>query len=1077
MKLLSLAFSSFRHFKRHNLGLALCWAVTCAVLVGALNLGGVVSSSLEKMTWQSLGQVKWALQAPNRTFEMSLAERLKKEASVDIVPFWFQSGSVHRPDGALRLNECQIWGVPESFWGLGEVELSSSEKTEQPFVVLNSTAAERLEVQKGDSIIVRVPASSAVPSDLMLAEEELVAIRVTISAIFDADRFGDFSLGHTHVAPFNLYLPLSFLQNELEIENRVNGLVATQSTSGVEPDWKGTMQAAWSLSDLEMELIESEDGKWLDLKTKDIFFPTHIEAVLREQFKEAQFIFAYLVNRIASDAGFIPYSMVAAVDGPINSGLEGFQENEILLSDWALEDLGLKAGATITLRFFLPDRSKKLLETDQDFILKGAVPSTIHLDGGWMPDYPGMSEAESCMDWDSGMPIDMSLIRKKDEAYWETHKGTPKALIHMKRAQAVWDNRFGKLTSIRFPNRPGLKERVEMDVLQTLAPEDFGFTFLDVRTEAQSSLDQAMGFGGLFAGFSFFILFGALGLTALTFMLQMEYRRREMGTYLALGFRRSMIVGIWIWEMLLVAIPAMVVGVLLGLGYCWLLFYAIGGVWAPVIGTPFIEFDILLSSLGSGVAMALGITLITLVLMVIRGVREPVTHLLQGSALPKVTRKNRLIRWVGPVLFMLGAFSIYRGSVEPDQQAVTFFTGGFFLLFGGLALFYSALVRRPPVKGAVTWTLFYRAWNNNRLFALRSLSIVSMVGFAVFLIISVDAYRLSAQGASEKLSSGTGGFDFILSSTVPMAAEAVLDQVGKDDFVVPIRLRQGDDTSCLNLKRAVQPRLLGVPFEALLGRFTFLSKGEYPKRPWQNLEGRLSDGSIPVIGNFNTLMYSLGLKVGDQLDWVADNGEPCKLRVVAALDNCLFQEGILISEANFLELHPSQALYQRFLIDAQMAGQIETRVLSESLSDFGVEAQTTEDYLARYDRVQNTYISIFQSLGILGLFLGTAGLAALLFRNVSDRQAELALYRALGYRPSQLFSLVLLEHLMLFAFGLFLGLGTSAIALAPRVIQFGVPVITFVAMPSVLFILGLGVVFLSAKLALKTSSLDALRRE
>jgi hypothetical protein len=68
-----------------------------------------------------------------------------------------------------------------------------------------------------------------------------------------------------------------------------------------------------------------------------------------------------------------------------------------------------------------------------------------------MPDYPGLTEADSCGDWDSGIPIDLKKIRDKDEAYWDKYKGTPKAFVSMEAAQAIWSNRFGTLTAVRWP--------------------------------------------------------------------------------------------------------------------------------------------------------------------------------------------------------------------------------------------------------------------------------------------------------------------------------------------------------------------------------------------------------------------------------------------------------------------------------------------------------------------------------------------------------------------------------------------------------------------------------------------------
>ena len=55
-------------------------------------------------------------------------------------------------------------------------------------------------------------------------------------------------------------------------------------------------------------------------------------------------------------------------------------------------------------------------------------------------------------------------------------------------------------------------------------------------------------------------------------------------------------------------------------------------------------------------------------------------------------------------------------------------------------------------------------------------------------------------------------------------------------------------------------------------------------------------------------------------------------------------------------------------------------------------------------------LSTFQSLGALGLLLGTVGLAVVQLRSVLERRGELALMRAGGFRPRRLVEMVLLRE-------------------------------------------------------------------
>ena len=81
--------------------------------------------------------------------------------------------------------------------------------------------------------------------------------------------------------------------------------------------------------------------------------------------------------------------------------------------------------------------------------------------------------------------------------------------------------------------------------------------------------------------------------------------------------------------------------------------------------------------------------------------------------------------------------------------------------------------------------------------------------------------------------------------------------------------------------------------------------------------------------------------------------------------------------------------------------------------------------------VQNTYLSIFQVLGGLGLILGSAGLGVVLLRNVLERRGELACLQAVGFGRPALVRLVLWEHWVLLGMGLAGGVAAAIVAVLP----------------------------------------------
>jgi hypothetical protein len=311
--------------------------------------------------------------------------------------------------------------------------------------------------------------------------------------------------------------------------------------------------------------------------------------------------------------------------------------------------------------------------------------------------------------------------------------------------------------------------------------------------------------------------------------------------------------------------------------------------------------------------------------------------------------------------------------------------------------------------------------------------------------------------------------------------------------VVPLRMREGDDASCLNLNRAQQPRLLGVPTEQLAtrGAFTFarVIAGAPADNPWRLLEEyRSQEGEssteqdavrvVPAIGDLNSILWAMGRKVGDELNYTDDRGREVRVRIVGAVANSILQGSLLIDEDVFVELFPSEVGYRMFLVDApsnkveQVSGE-----LARALSDVGLELTPATRRLAQFNAVQNTYLSTFQVLGGLGLVLGSVGLGVVLLRNVLERRSELALLLAVGYRPGGVRRLVLSEHGLLLVLGLALGVAAAAVAVAPSIHSSGLPVLSLSLTLAAVFVSGLFWTWAASRWSLRGELLSALRRE
>ncbi len=431
-----------------------------------------------------------------------------------------------------------------------------------------------------------------------------------------------------------------------------------------------------------------------------------------------------------------------------------------------------------------------------------------------------------------------------------------------------------------------------------------------------------------------------------------------------------------------------------------------------------------------------------------------------------------------------------------------FFGGGSALLVALLCAQAAWLRRRAasPIRGSGWWPVSRLGVRNATHRPGRSVLCITLIAFAVFIIVAVDSFRKDDSAAALDRKSGSGGYALLAESMLPVvhdpngeegrealtlgtsAGEArELEGVRFERF----RVRPGDDASCLNLYQPRNPKIVAPTDEFLdAGRFAFQSSlaesSEEKENPWLLLRREFADGAVPVIADANSLSYVLHLKLGE--DFVLEReGAPVRLRVVGALADSIFQSELLMAEANFKRLFPEQEGARMFLLDVPTAEKAEAvaGTLEERLADFGFDVTRTSERLANFHRVENTFLSTFQTLGGLGLALGTLGLAAVLLRNVLERRRELALLRAVGYGKSHFALMVVAENALLLFCGLLTGTACALLAVAPVVASRGgqLPFASLGALLLAVVASGLIASLLATVAALRSPLLASLRAE
>ena len=1073
MTALRLVLDSARFYWRTHLGVIIGAALGAMVLTGSLLVGDAVKATLKKQALARVGQADLAMSGGDRFFQSSLAQKVNLNAAAVVLV----NGSISRADGTGRVNQAQVLGADDHFWTLAPGKTSPLAAGE---LAINQRLAAQLRAKLGDTLIIRVEKPGLFSRDAPLSgeENEVVALRMNVAHIVGDEGYGRFALNAGQVPPFTAFVPLDFLQQRLGLAGRANLLLwdgAELMTAT--PAWFKTNSSpfdnfkrhvAWEFTpaDAMLEIRKVQTGE-IELRSARVFLdPPVVAAAPPATDGHRVEALTYFVNELRLGDHSTPYSMATAV----NTAATGFlpadlANNEMVISQWLADDLGVAAGGEVTLKYFVMGERRQLEEKARKFTVRAVLPMTEpQLNTSWMPEFPGLSDKKNCRDWKPGFDFDSKRMRDKDQQYWEQYRGTPKAFVNLEVGREMWSNRWGNTTSVRWPDAAN-PATIEAALRKNLKPEQLGFQFIPLREQALAATDAPVDFGQYFVYFSFFLIVAAAVLTGMLFVFSLEQRNSEAGLLLALGLRARQVRRIFLAEGAVLALVGSILGVIAGALYTKAVLWALSTVWRGAVGSVEFVFAVSPVTMLTGIFSGLFVAWLAMWMASRRQLKHSARELLSGefSELPAKTRKRRFF---GPPALAIVCLVAALAMPLLSKDAATFFCAGALLLTAGLAF---SLWRLRILASAATSgleSLNQLGFRNASRRRGRSLATAGVLASGVFMVVAVDAFRHGPVGNTTNRSSGTGGFALIGESSLPIYDDlntakgretfALDEEIMKGVSVVPMRVHDGDEASCLNLNLALQPRILGVKLEDMESRHAFehlhLAVGyavsyqgnpkaaaetpvptrDEPRGIWSHLAETTPDGAIPALVDATTLEYSLKKSVGDTIDYQDDRGATFKVRLAATVNGSILQGSVIIAENRFIEKFPSLGGYRFFLIDCPPEKIEAVRAeLSRALADRGMQVTPTATRLAEFQAVENTYLSIFQALGGLGLLLGSAGLAVVVARNVLERRREFGLLEAVGFRPRQLRRLVFAEHGWLIACGLGIGAVSALVAVWP----------------------------------------------
>ncbi len=1056
--------------------------ILSAVIAGSLFTGHSVRSSLKRTSEGKLGNTDIIITSGLRYFDPSLAEKISEQTGNPSVSILETEGYCSNFSSGLTALNVKIYGIDGNFFpfhGSGSLPVSPGEAG------INNALARHLDINEGEEIIVRFRETDPLPANAPFApSKDNHGSRVMkVSRIIPPEDAGDFSPGVSQQIPMVLFLNISDLAPGPEKKIQANRILTDQVNKA---DYNKILSAVLSPDDIGLTLRLSAKTGERELISDRIFLDRLLVSEILEKIPGSEAVLTYLVNSFRINEKSTPYSFVSALPGNLYPGIGA---DEIIINRWLAEDLDAVPGDTVTLDWYDPLSGKSLKEKSRDFYIAAIGENDDkYADPSLMPDFPGISGSTTCSGWNAGVPILLDQIRKKDEDYWNSYRGTPKAFISYETGKMLWGNNFGTATAIRFPESLSLHEIT--DRLRTvLDPATAGLSVTDARDSAMEGAGQSVDFSSLFLSLSFFMIISCLILLSLAVSMYFDTRKKQTRIMYALGFRNKYLKNLLFRESFLLSLAGAIPGVFLGYLLNLLIIKALNSVWSGAVQTTALSADFSIIPLAYGFSSVLIISAVLIFFKSGNFLKQ--MTLPEGGKLKKHSPGKNLIAFS---VVLICAISLFiSGFTVTDYETILFFTSGIFLFTAFILLARYFYIRES--SGSDIETLSGKSFQR-KYYSFHPSHIVTPVVFiaaGIFAVMITGANKLILTDKMLDRPGGTGGYLLWAESAVPVK-EDLMSESGrmeydldeeelKDMFIVQCSRVPGDDASCLNLNYVASPPLLGVDPEEFIKKkaFSFASDIRLQKEssPWELLGNNPDSNTVYGIADQTVLQWGLQISIGDTLVFRAENGQPLNIIIGAGLKSSVFQGYLLISEENLSLYFPSVEGSSVFLVDGrhESAG-LYRNTLNERLSGYGFSATDAGEKLASFFRVTNTYLNVFAVFGAFGMILGITGLGFVLLRNYNIRKREFAFLSATGFTIRSIRKLILRDQLIILVWGVISGAVSGITATIPSVRSGNeMPWCLVIIMILLIIITGTAVLYISVRRIKSSELIFRLRKE
>ena len=1084
-------FKNISHYKPFYRLIAIAVAVAVAVIVGSFAVGDSVRNTLIKRVEERLGKTETVIFARYSYMDDAILQSSLREVG-----------------GLLSNGFVSISGqlIPVMVWGTDDMGIQKGEAAVNRalFDEINTVETGRAPSLQDNPIVLRLPAAGMVPlGSMYVTDTYTTSLRLKLNSVISVEQGGNINLKNEQTIPFNIFVNREELSETMGVAGKINVILSDKIIS------KEEFAAAWNYrySGLNLTPVPSPKERGEDAATlariynPSLKHPTHrlqigaseeesdglrkipnqvrdamtvfsdrifIQNQVVETLSPSNRIYSYLANSIKAfppPEGIdkesplrgvgLPYSFITAVDYYDGQPL---RPDEIILSDYAAKRLNVNVNDTVSVSYFVSRQFKTLVEDSvSGLIVKKIVPlEDLQADNSLKVDFPGLSNVERCTDWNSDLPINMKLITDEDETYWTKYKNTPKALVSYSTFAPCWENAYGSATALQIDDTTRL---------QNLTPEMFDIQIIHPREAGVIAAKSGVDFSSLFLSLGFFIIISAAMLMMVPLSEMLFRRRNELHLLQATGFSKKRILQLLWRETNPVVFTAAVLGVVVGLAYTFLVLFLLGTVWKGATHTAgfsvYPNFITIVVGMLSGIVLSLALLYIRIVRTLksgrVRhcerdgerhgkrnGKRHCVPNLIRdlpqshdGGGLrvkPAMTGKKPAMTssFIFIILLIINIFYI--------KSPLLFVCCGAVFLFAGWTWF-NYLINKG-VKMRHVASLRKLMWS--ALFYAKKQALLSFFTLAagVFIVFSVGLNRRGFADATQ-IQTATGGFSLWCETSVPvyhnLQTEEGRTKLGLKDLpdgtqIIQLLKYSADDASCLNLNKVVTPGVLAAPLTS-------------PP------SGGLGGASIPALVDETVLQWSLGKKLGDTLFYPGEKGDTIAIVLVGTLQNSIFQGYILIDKTLFSEIWSEISGSEIMLVKTPDDKIAETKaLLLQALNNYGVRITTTGERLQMFNSVTDTYLTIFLTLGGLGLLLGIFSFIIVVRKNIIARRDEITLYRSLGFNEKRIAGLLYNENIIIPLYAIAIGALASLLGVSMGFGNVSVGIWTTVALFLAIFV-------------------------